>query len=244
MTRGPRRHRSWSLATRLMIAQALVLVAGILTAALVAQIVGPPLFHHHLLKDYWAEALSGRTLKLLRTLIPPSWIMDPAPLPPGAVLDGPKVGGRAMNDWRDLVGASQKERDLIIKISGYHETAWGARSVVLGSDCSREEWQQGVERAIELAPTNLHVLQAYRKPRRLEHPLYDEPAAPGAPVAEVTHAGRLRLCPYYFVVDGKTRLSGALATFCPPDKKIIHGMQDAALLPCKVLALNEARAKP
>jgi hypothetical protein len=200
------------------------------------------LFHHHLLQDYWAEALSGRALKLLRALIPPSWVMDPAPLPPGAVLDGPKAGGRSLNDWRDLVGASQKERDLIIKISGYHETAWGARSVVLGSDCSREEWQHGVERAIELAPTNLHVLQAYKKPRRLEHPVYDRPlgdatAAPGGtPAAAKVKAGRLRLCPYYFLVDGKPRLSGALATFCPPDKKIIHGMQDAALLPSQLVA--------
>jgi hypothetical protein len=47
--------------------------------------------------------------------------------------------------------------------------------------------------------------------------------------------GRLRLCPYYFLVEGKPRLSGALATFCPPDKKIIHGMQDAALLPSRVI---------
>ena len=199
------------------------------------------LFHHHLLQDYWAEALSGRALKLLRSLIPASWVMDPAPLPPGAVLDGPRAGGRALNDWRDLMHASQKERDLIIKISGYHETAWGARSVVLGSDCSREEWQQGVERAIELAPTNLHVLQAYKKPRRIEHALY-ETAGPGQPAVNAAKAGRLRLCPYYFVIEEKARLSGALATFCPPDKKIIHGMQDAALLPCKVLALNEARA--
>jgi hypothetical protein len=197
------------------------------------------LFHHHLLQDFWAEALSGRALKLLRALIPPSWVMDPAPLPPGAVLDGPRVGGRALNDWRDLNNASQKERDLIIKISGYHETAWGARSVVLGSDCSREEWQQGVERALELAPTNLHVLQAYKKPRRLEHLVFDRPEGDGAAVEGDTMTaqnkpGRLRLCPYYFVVDGKPRLSGALATFCPPDKKIIHGMQDAALLPSQV----------
>lgn len=195
------------------------------------------LFHHHLLQDYWAEALSGRSLKLLRTLIPASWIMDPAPLPPGAVLDGPKVGGRSLNDWRDLVQASQKERDLIVKISGYHETAWGARSVVLGSDCSREEWQQGVERAIELATTNLHVLQVYRKPRRLEHPLFESPAATGVAPGIRAQPGRLRLCPYYFLVDGQPRLSGALATFCPPDKKIIHGMQDAALLPCRVAEL-------
>lgn len=200
------------------------------------------LFHHHLLQDYWAEALSGRTLKLLRALIPASWVMDPAPLPPGAVLDGPKVGGRSLNDWRDLAGASQKERDLIIKISGYHETAWGARSVVLGSDCSREEWQQGVERAIELAPNNLHVLQAYKKPRRLEHLVFERTAEAAATPIATAKPGRVRLCPYYFLVNSQPRLSGALVTFCPPDKKIIHGMQDAALLPCRVLSLNDARA--
>lgn len=192
------------------------------------------LFHHHLLQDFWAEALSGKALKLLRGLIPPSWIMDSAPLPPGAVIDGPRAAGRALNDWRDLSNASQKERDLIIKISGFHETAWGARSVVLGSDCSREEWQEAVERAIALAPTNLHVLQAFKKPRRLEHPLYEPGASASAPVVVAARAGRLRLCPYYFVTGGQVRLSGALATFCPPDKKIIHGMQDAALLPCRI----------
>jgi len=189
------------------------------------------LFHHHLLQEYWEEALDGRSLKLLRSLIPPTWVMDPAPLPPGAVLDGPKAGARSLASWRDLIHASQRERDLIIKISGFHETAWGARSVVLGSDSSREEWQKGVERALDLAPTNLHVLQSYRKPRRVSHPLYGaQPPHEAAPAD-----GRLRLCPYYFVVEGKARLSGGLATFCPPDKKIIHGMQDAALLPIRIV---------
>ena len=56
------------------------------------------LFHHHLLQDYWSEAMSGRAFKLLQALIPKSWVMDPAPLPPGAVLDGPRAGGRALND--------------------------------------------------------------------------------------------------------------------------------------------------
>ena len=130
------------------------------------------LFLHHRLQEFWAETLGRRTLELLRRLIPPTWVLDAAPLPPGAVLDGPQVGGRPLHDWRELAGASQKERDLIIKISGYHETAWGARSVVLGSDCSREEWQFGLDRALELAPTNLHVLQAYKKPKRVQHPVY------------------------------------------------------------------------
>ncbi len=193
------------------------------------------LFHHHRLQDFWAENLSGRALKLLRQLIPMSWVMDPVPLPPGAVLDGPRVGGRALADWQQLAQASQKERDLIIKISGFHETAWGARSVVLGSDCSREEWQAGIDHALALAPENLHVLQEYRKPRRVNHPIYRPATAEASSAAALAKAdGRLRLCPYYFVVEGRTRLAGALATFCPPDKKIIHGMQDAVLLPCRV----------
>jgi len=188
------------------------------------------LFHHHLLADFWTETLSGRSLKVLKQLIPATWVMDVSPLPPGAVLEGPRVGGRSLTDWRQLAGASQKERDLILKISGYHETAWGARSVILGSDCSREEWQAGVEIAIADAPTNFHILQEYRKPRRVQHPVYGREA----PHDVQETSGRLRLCPYYFVVDGSTRLSGALATFCPPDKKIIHGMQDAALLPAGI----------
>lgn len=200
--------------------------------------LGQALFHHHLLQDYWNEALNGRTLKLLRELIPPSWIIDAAPLPPGAVLDGPKVNGRALADWRQLAAASQKERDLILKISGYHESAWGARSVVLGSDCSREEWQAGLDLAIADSPTNPHLLQEYKKPLRVRHPLYRSAASGekrSSEPATIEAEGRLRLCPYYFVRDGKTKLSGALATFCPPDKKIIHGMQDAALLPCRVV---------
>ncbi|RRJ96300.1 hypothetical protein Ga0100231_020575 [Opitutaceae bacterium TAV4] len=192
------------------------------------------LFHHHLLQDFWAETLSRGARDVLKNLIPPTWVIDPAPLPPGAVLDGPRIGGRALTDWTQLAAASQKERDLIIKISGFHETAWGARSVVLGSDCSREEWQGGVDIAVEDAPTHLHILQTYKKPRRLTHPLYNREGQ------VVEAAGRLRLCPYYFVKDNKARLSGALATFCPPDKKIIHGMQDAALLPCRRMEVARA----
>ena len=188
------------------------------------------LFHHHLLQDYWAENLSRTALRTLRGLIPESWAIDPAPLPPSAVLDGPQVGGRPISDWRQLAAASQKERDLIIKISGYDESAWGARSVTLGSDCSREEWQTALDAALARASTHLHLLQRYRKPRREKHPLFD------AHGHAHEHEGRLRLCPYYFVVGGQVRLGGALATFCPPDKKIIHGMQDAALLPCRVVA--------
>lgn len=193
--------------------------------------LGLALFHHHLLQDFWAEQIGAKSLARLRALIPSSWVVDPAPLPPGATLVGPQVGGRPLTDWRGLADASKKERELILKISGFHESAWGARSVAYGADCSREEWQGAVELAVEDAPQNLHVLQTYRKPRRAAHPLY--PVAGGDAASEF---GRLRLCPYYFVRGDKAELCGALATFCPPDKKIIHGMQDAALLPVAIRA--------
>jgi hypothetical protein len=50
--------------------------------------------------------------------------------------------------------------------------------------------------------------------------------------------GRVRLCPYYFVHGqgdaARANLSGVLATICPADKKIIHGMSTAILAPCSV----------
>jgi hypothetical protein len=44
--------------------------------------------------------------------------------------------------------------------------------------------------------------------------------------------GRVRLCPYFFVGEKSTTLGGALATICPDDKKLLHGMRDAILAPC------------
>jgi hypothetical protein len=187
------------------------------------------LFHHPRLATYWAEQLGKQSLKRLQQLIPRTWIVDSAELPPSAYLDGPSVGGKPIFDWMQLAQASQKERQLILKISGFHETAWGARSVVLGSDVSREEWIAALRTAVDACATGpLYILQEYHKPKKMKHPLF---------VAEdqiVLNDGRLRLCPYYFVTAGKPVFSGALATFCPADKKIIHGMKDAALLPCRV----------
>jgi hypothetical protein len=183
------------------------------------------LLHHHLLTDYWRESMPAQSLELMRRLVPKSWILDPTPLPPGAFLDAPQINRQPISDWRRLAEASQRERDLILKISGFHETAWGARGVTLGSDVSKEEWAAAVNEAILHAPRNLHILQEYRKPVRRSHPLHSGSGEVGV------EEGRVRLCPYYFVRAGQPLLSGCLTTFCPPDKKIIHGMQDAALLP-------------
>ncbi|MGJ8640346.1 MAG: hypothetical protein ACSHYA_13240 [Opitutaceae bacterium] len=187
------------------------------------------LFHHHVLEDYWRESLPKQSLRVLKKVIPQTWVMDPVELPPNAVLDAPYIGGKPITSWSQLVDASKKERNLIIKISGFHESAWGARSVTLGSDCSKADWETAIEQATTMAGTSLHILQTYEKPKRLRHPVY-------TPDGQQTYSmeGRMRLCPYYFVnaSDQAAHLHGVLATLCPADKKIIHGMKDAALIPC------------
>ncbi|MEM9227872.1 MAG: hypothetical protein AAGA45_07875, partial [Verrucomicrobiota bacterium] len=185
------------------------------------------LLHHHVLDDYWREALPKRSYKVLKKIVPRSWIMDPVELPPNAVLDAPFAQSKPIRQWEELGEATQKERNLIIKASGFHETAWGARSVVLGSDVSKTDWQDGIDQAVAMAESTLHILQDYHKPRRLTHPVYDE----SGQVYKME--GRLRLCPYYLVQGESVSLDGVLATFCPADKKIIHGMRDAAMLPCR-----------
>lgn len=50
MTRTPRPRRSRGLATRLLTGQTIVLVAGALTVGLVATVIGPPIFHDHLIQ--------------------------------------------------------------------------------------------------------------------------------------------------------------------------------------------------
>lgn len=197
------------------------------------------LLHHPSLRPFWPESLGEENFSLLKKITPESWIVEPTPdggLPASAVLLAPTRGGNAIRDWRELAGAPRRERELVLKASGFDETAWGARSVVVGADASQEEWAAALENALASAREKnvLFVMQRFRKPARLAHRIFDADgnAAPAF--------GRARVCPYYFVLrdgnggDARERavLGGALCTFCPPDKKIIHGMSAAALLPC------------
>ena len=185
------------------------------------------LFHHHRLEPFWKETLNEKDLRVLRSAIPRSWILDPKQIPPGAYLDGPKVNGGKLSQWTDLAKASQKERGLVIKASGFHETAWGARSVVIGNDVSSEEWAVTISNALNHYPSPICVIQEFMKPRSFTHPVFlnDDKKS--------NESGRVRLSPYFFTFDKKAKWSGTLATFCPADKKIIHGMKDGSLMPCK-----------
>lgn len=190
------------------------------------------LFWMQPLREYWRRELGERHWLKLQKVIPYTWILDPEPLPHQAV-----IAGLEINDWRELGAFSQRRRELILKISGFSELAWGSRGVDLAQDLSHAEWLGAVERALERFPTNPMLLQRFHKGRLVEHPYFD----PETGRIE-TLRGRVRLCPYYFLIDGKAKLSGVLATVCPADKKLLHGMKDAVIVPARAISQESAPA--
>ena len=178
------------------------------------------------LREFWRQELGESFFNRLVKLVPYSWLVDPAPLPPHGAI--PELN---LTDWNQLKALSQKERELILKVSGFSPKAWGARGVYLGSDLSHADWSAAVDTAISSFGTSPHILQRYRKPGLVQFQWFDFDKEQLVPMP-----GRVRLCPYYFVTgDGdaaRANLGGILATVCPADKKIIHGMTDAVFAPC------------
>lgn len=187
------------------------------------------LFHHPALTQFWRQQLGQEGVEFLAKVFPPTWVMDPTPLPPHAVIPGLEIKNRVVTDWRQLKDGSQRERELVIKPSGYSPEAWGSRGVVIGHDLPQHEWGDAVERALAAFSKTPHILQRFRKGSRFSVSYYDF-----ADDAIKRMHGRARLCPYYFVVDGEPRLAGVLATIAPLNKKAIHGMVDAVMAPAAV----------
>jgi len=172
------------------------------------------------LREFWMRQLGERGMQSLQKWIPYTWVLDPCTLPPNAVY--PRL---EIQNWEELGAFSQKSRDLIIKISGFDCHAWGARGVSLGSDLPRDEWEAVIKRALQEFPEHPYILQEFRHSMLTEQALYD------AKGNVTTMKGRARLSPYFFVNEGKATLGGMLATVCPADKKILHGMSDAVMVP-------------
>ncbi|MGC3988364.1 MAG: hypothetical protein QM796_01520 [Chthoniobacteraceae bacterium] len=187
------------------------------------------LFWMHPLRDYWRRELRDHHFKELQKVIPYTWIVDPAPLPHHAVLPHLNI-----HHWGELAHFSQKERELIMKISGFSELSWGGRGVSVAQDLPQKEWAATVQRALDHFPTTPRILQRFHKGRIVEQPYADS-----ATQTIRTMQGRVRLCPYYFIEDGKATLRGALATICPPDKKLLHGMRDAILAPVQIVEIEQ-----
>ena len=176
------------------------------------------------LKKTWEQTLRGNHLRRLQELVPFGWVLDPEPLPPHAAL--PRMDAHS---WDEVARFSQKERQLVLKVSGFHETAWGSRGVFIGHDMPAGEWAERLRTALAQSSEQPWILQEFREGRLVEHPVFREDGS-----VEIMR-GRVRLCPYFFTDDtGETRFAGCLATLVPADKKKIHGMGDGVLVPCVI----------
>jgi hypothetical protein len=189
------------------------------------------LLHHPLLAPFWDKQLGGETFDLLSAVMPRTWVLDPRPVPPSAIIPNLTLSGRAVADWRTLANVTQKERRYVIKPSGFSELAWGSRGVAVGHDLPQAEWATALDAALGSFETTPYILQEFHKGRQFDLAYFDAERDDLIPMP-----GRARLSPYYFVSGGRAELAGILATVCSPEKKIIHGMRDAIMAPCALAA--------
>ena len=187
------------------------------------------LVHHEALAGYWRSALGEQDYELLRRTISPTFVMDNRPVPPHARISGFEWRGRAIRDWRELAEGTQKERALVLKPSGFSPLAWGSRGVRVGHDMAQEEWAAAIEGSLASFDTSPYVIQPFHETKLVRVRYHDEPSES---IREMR--ARVRLCPYYYVTGDSARLGGVLATACPRDKKLVHGMVDAVMSPCRV----------
>jgi hypothetical protein len=182
------------------------------------------LFWMQPLREFWRRELGEKYFLKLQEVIPYSWLLDPTPLPQHAVI--PRL---EIHDWREAARFSQKDRDLLLKVSGFSPLGWGSRGISLGADLPHAEWEKRIDHALATFESSPTIMQKFHKGRLFEHRYWD-PAS-----SEIkTMKGRIRLCPYFFVEQERVKLRGALATIVPADKKFLHGMSDAILVPSKV----------
>ena len=179
------------------------------------------LFWMQPLREFWRRELGEKYFLQLQKVIPYTWLLDPTPLPQHGVI--PRL---EIHDWHEAGKLSQKERDLLLKVSGFSPLGWGSRGVSLGSDLAHSEWQKRIEEALATFQTSPTILQRFHKGKLFEHRYQD----PGSDESK-TMKGRVRLCPYFFVEQDRVKLRGALATIVPADKKFLHGMRDAIMVP-------------
>ncbi len=173
------------------------------------------------LREFWRRELGDKYFRTFQRILPYTWILDPTPLPQHAVI--PRL---EIQNWHEAAKFSQKERDLLLKVSGFSPLSWGSRGVALGADLPHAEWQQRINDALVRFEEEPTIMQRFHKGRLFDHPYWDNETG-----ELKTMRGRVRLCPYYFVEPERVTLRGALATICPADKKLLHGMSDAILVP-------------
>jgi hypothetical protein len=187
------------------------------------------LFHHPGLRAYWRAELGEAIDERLLGIFPRTWIVDPRPAPWQSTIADLSANGVPVHEWSQLADLGKSERDYVLKPSGFSELAWGSRGVKVANDLTKDAWRDALSEAQRSFGKTPYVLQRFHKGRRVRVPFLSTSSG------EIKQMdGRVRLCPYYFVVGDETRLGGILATVAPADKRVIHGMSDAIMASCRL----------
>ncbi|MBT4374362.1 MAG: hypothetical protein HOD16_01605, partial [Nitrospina sp.] len=158
------------------------------------------LFKHPVLTSLWEKELGCETFSILSHLIPETWILDSREVPDYAVIPGLDIGGKLVQNWKELISLTKKERELVIKPSGFSPESWGSRGVVIGHDVSAEVWEKTLEDSLAKFPEGSSVLQVFHKGRRVRVRYRDSGTD-----SIVEMESRVRLTPYYFLIEGSAR---------------------------------------
>lgn len=103
----------------------------------------PALLHLRPLRTYWEQELRHSHLEILLERLPHSWVLDPTPLPPGAVI--PKL---ELASWQ--LFAPRGSYEISCFASG--------KNIALNDSLSAEEWNHALHQAMEAFPDSPHVL--------------------------------------------------------------------------------------
>lgn len=129
-------------------------------AALARSPLEQALLHLPALRPFWSQELRQQHFAALRALVPQTWLLDPAPVPPGAVIQGlgvisweraPQLRGEA---WQIQDSKERVQENWPLDLAAHDSilTSRLASGVVLRARYERNDKQQVVLRSTEAAP--------------------------------------------------------------------------------------------
>ena len=107
------------------------------------------LYHHPVLRSFWTSSLPATAVTHLDEVLPRTWVVDPTPVPPQAVIPGLTVAGVPLTHWLQLAKTTKRERAYVLKPSGFSALAWGSKGVAFGPNLSTPDWEAALKAAMD-----------------------------------------------------------------------------------------------
>ncbi len=114
------------------------------------------------LKEFWRREMGERHFLSLLQITAPTWILDPEPLPPYAVIPGLQI-----QSWETVAEWPRSHRQHF-RISASNQPQ-KPPTLLEGSSLSDAEWKEAVSSALEAFPVRPHVLQQLPQATQMTH---------------------------------------------------------------------------